>query len=74
MRGNREVVMNIEFVNPGADHMVESILGFQTEEATSFWTDPLFGFILSWIKSIFEFFYRKLSRKPTTLVVGMKAY
>jgi hypothetical protein len=44
MRGNREVVMNIEFVNPGADHMVESILGFQTEEATSFWTDPLFWF------------------------------
>jgi len=25
-------------------------------------------------KNCFEHFYRKLSRKPTTLVVGMKAY
>lgn len=44
MGRNREVAMNVEFMNPGADYMIESILGFQTSEVTSFWSEPLFWF------------------------------
>lgn len=36
--------MEIAFVNPGADYMIESILEFQTDAETAFWSDPLFHF------------------------------
>lgn len=36
--------MNITFVNPGVEYMLARILDFQTEEASSFWTEPLYYF------------------------------
>lgn len=36
--------MNVTFVNPGVDYMVDRILDFQTEEEVGFWSDPLFYF------------------------------
>lgn len=36
--------MEVRFVNPGIDHMIESILAFQTEEESGFWSDPLYHF------------------------------
>ncbi|BCN30897.1 hypothetical protein [Anaeromicropila herbilytica] len=36
--------MNITFVNPGIDYMIESIMNFQTEKETPFWSDALYRF------------------------------
>ncbi len=36
--------MNVTFVNPGVDDMVEKIMGFQTEEMSAFWSEPLYHF------------------------------
>lgn len=36
--------MEIKFVNPGVDYMVESVLAFQSEEESDFWSDPLYHF------------------------------
>ena len=36
--------MDITFLNPGADGMLESILDFQSEGEAAFWSDPLYHF------------------------------
>ena len=36
--------MELTFINPGVDKMMESILAFQTDEQTDFWTQPLYRF------------------------------
>lgn len=36
--------MELNFVNPGVDYMLSQIMGFQTEEESGFWTDPLYYF------------------------------
>ena len=36
--------MNIEFVNPGVDYMIEQIMEFQTEDESAFWSEPLYHF------------------------------
>lgn len=36
--------MEIAFVNPGIDAMIEEILGFQSDGETGFWSDPLYSF------------------------------
>lgn len=36
--------MNVTFVNPGVDYMVDRILDFQTEDEVAFWAEPLFCF------------------------------
>lgn len=44
--------MNITFVNPGVEYMLARILDFQTEEASSFWTEPLYFFTPNWIGNL----------------------
>ncbi len=36
--------MEIKFINPGFDYMIEKILAFQTEESSGFWQNPLYYF------------------------------
>ncbi|MBD5477790.1 MAG: hypothetical protein HDR14_00635 [Lachnospiraceae bacterium] len=36
--------MNITFVNPGVDYMMQRIMAFQMEEESSFWSEPLYHF------------------------------
>ena len=36
--------MEITFINPGVDYMIQRILDFQTEEESLFWTKPLYHF------------------------------
>lgn len=36
--------MNITFVNPGVDYMLQRIMAFQREEESSFWSEPLYYF------------------------------
>lgn len=36
--------MNITFVNPGVDYMMQRIMSFQMEEESSFWSEPLYHF------------------------------
>lgn len=36
--------MDISFVNPGVDYMIEQALLFQTEDEAAFWTEPLYHF------------------------------
>lgn len=36
--------MNITFVNPGVDYMLQRIMSFQMEEESSFWSEPLYHF------------------------------
>ena len=36
--------MEITFVNPGVDYMIQRIMDFQTEDALSFWSEPLYHF------------------------------
>lgn len=36
--------MNVTFVNPGVDYMIQRILSFQTEEMSAFWSEPLYHF------------------------------
>ncbi len=36
--------MNITFVNPGVDYMLQRIMAFQMEEESSFWSEPLYHF------------------------------
>ena len=36
--------MDIEFVNPGVDYMIQRIMGFQTEAESAFWSEPLYHF------------------------------
>ena len=36
--------MEVTFVNPGVDYMIEQIMEFQTEEESAFWSEPLFHF------------------------------
>ena len=36
--------MNIEFINPGVDYMIQRILDFQTEGESEFWSEPLYHF------------------------------
>ena len=36
--------MEVTFVNPGADYMIERIMAFQTEEESAFWSEPLYHF------------------------------
>ena len=36
--------MNIEFINPGVDYMIQRIWDFQTESESAFWSEPLYHF------------------------------
>lgn len=36
--------MEVTFVNPGVGNMIESIMAFQTEEESAFWSEPLYHF------------------------------
>lgn len=36
--------MNITFVNPGVDYMIQQVMLFQTEDESAFWTEPLYHF------------------------------
>ena len=36
--------MEVTFINPGVDYMVQSILYFQTEGEAEFWSEPLYRF------------------------------
>lgn len=36
--------MDIEFVNPGVDYMIQRIVDFQTEAESAFWSEPLYRF------------------------------
>ena len=36
--------MDLIFINPGFDYMIDRIMAFQTEESTAFWSEPLFHF------------------------------
>lgn len=36
--------MEITFVNPGSDYMIQSILAFQSENESAFWSEPLYHF------------------------------
>ena len=36
--------MEINFINPGVEYMIQSIMEFQTEEMSAFWSEPLYHF------------------------------
>ena len=36
--------MEVTFVNPGIDYMIDKIMAFQTEEESAFWSEPLYHF------------------------------
>ena len=36
--------MDIEFVNPGVDYMIQRMMDFQTEADSAFWSEPLYRF------------------------------
>lgn len=36
--------MEVTFVNPGIDYMIDIIMAFQTEEESAFWSEPLYHF------------------------------
>ena len=36
--------MEVTFVNPGANYMIEQIMAFQSEDASPFWSEPLYHF------------------------------
>ena len=36
--------MELTFVNPGFEYMLNTIMSFQTEESSAFWSEPLFHF------------------------------
>lgn len=36
--------MEIKFVNPGADYMIQRMMDFQSEEESAFWSEPLYHF------------------------------
>ena len=36
--------MDIEFVNPGVDYMIQRMMDFQTEDESAFWSEPLYRF------------------------------
>ena len=36
--------MDIEFVNPGVDYMIQRMMDFQTEDESAFWSEPLYCF------------------------------
>lgn len=36
--------MNLRFINPGIDYMIKSIMDFQTDDVTAFWSDSLYNF------------------------------
>lgn len=36
--------MNVTFINPGVDDMIEKMMEFQTEDESYFWSEPLYHF------------------------------
>ena len=36
--------MEVTFVNPGVDYMIQRIMAFQTEDESAFWSEPLYHF------------------------------
>lgn len=36
--------MEVTFVNPGVDYMIQQIMAFQTEDQSAFWSEPLYHF------------------------------
>lgn len=36
--------MELTYCNPGVDYMIDSVMGFQTEGESGFWTEPLYHF------------------------------
>ena len=36
--------MEVTFVNPGVDYMIQGIMEFQTEDESAFWSEPLYHF------------------------------
>ena len=39
--------MEVTFINPGVDYMIQSIMHFQTEGEAEFWSEPLYYFYRS---------------------------
>ena len=37
--------MEVTFINPGVDYMIQSIMHFQTEGEAEFWSEPLYHFL-----------------------------
>lgn len=46
--------MNVQFINPGKQAMIESIMLFQTDEETAYWSDSIFYFYPSINKELFH--------------------
>lgn len=38
--------MGLQVITPGIDYMIERVMNFQTDDATDFWTAPLYRFYL----------------------------
>ena len=36
--------MEVTFINPGVDYMIQSIMHFQAEGESEFWSEPLYHF------------------------------
>ena len=36
--------MEVTFINPGVDYMIQSIMHFQAEGEAEFWSEPLYHF------------------------------
>lgn len=36
--------MEVTYVNPGVDYMIDRIMAFQTEDESAFWSEPLYHF------------------------------
>lgn len=36
--------MELQVINPGFEYMIDKVMGFQTEETTTFWSEPLYHF------------------------------
>lgn len=36
--------MEVAFINPGVDYMIERIMAFQFEDESAFWSEPLYHF------------------------------
>lgn len=36
--------MEVTFINPGVDYMIQRIMDFQTEDESAFWSEPLYHF------------------------------
>lgn len=59
--------MEVTFINPGVDYMIQSIMHFQTEGEAEFWSEPLYHSIRSLIGHSLQ--VCQLQKEETTLNV-----